>query len=376
MEQQHSAFIHSPDLERYPYPPECPFNTSRAGKARRILTSMGMLTGRGKSLVAPEPTTRQSIERYHTPRYLDVLSEAAQGRMGVEGLQMGLGTSDCPVFSGMYDYAVLACAATLTGCRLLAEGEARVAFNPSGGYHHAMASRAAGFCYINDAALACLDLAGRGMRVLYLDVDAHHGDGVEAAAYSRNDIMTLSFHESGHTLFPGTGFEKDIGTGPGTGYAVNVPLPTGTYDRAFLKAFEALALPLIDAYNPDILVMELGLDGLSGDPLAHLSLTNNVYVEVIERVLGFGKPVLAVGGGGYNVENTARGWALCWAVLCGEVADEGIGLGGVMLESVDWLGGLRDRVLAVDDEQKSRVDAAIEATIAAVKANVFTYHGL
>jgi acetoin utilization protein AcuC len=376
MEQAASVFIHSADLERFPYPPHCPFNTSRAGKAARILTSMGMLTGHGKRVAAPEPASRESLERFHTARYLDVLREAAHGQMGVEGLEMGLGTSDCPVFSGLYDYAVLACGGTLLGAHLAAEGKARVAFNPSGGYHPAMASRAAGFCYINDVALACLALAGRGMRVLYVDVDAHHGDGVEAAARGRKDIMTVSFHESGHTLFPGTGFERDIGEGPGTGYSVNVPLPVGTYDRAFLEAFDAVAMPLAGAYGPDVVVLELGLDGLSGDPLAHLNLTNNVYVEVIERVLGWGKPVVAVGGGGYNVENTARGWALCWAALCGEVADEGIGLGGVMLESVDWLGGLRDRMSVVESEQKRRVDGAIAASVESVKANVFRYHGL
>ena len=378
MKTHKAAFIHSPDLERYPYPPQCPFNTSRAGKVQRILTTMGMLSGPNRAQVTPEPAPRETVERFHSPEYLDVLQRAGRGRMGVQGLHMGLGTPDCPVFSGMYDYAMLACGATLTGCRMITDGQATVAFNPSGGYHHARPSLAAGFCYINDAAIACLTLADQGMRVLYLDVDAHHGDGVEAAVYDRSDVMTISLHESGRTLFPGTGFENDVGVGEGTGYAVNVPLPVGTYDAAYLKAFQMLAVPLIGAFGAEVIVLELGLDGLAGDPLTHLGLTNNVHVEVIQRLLEFGKPLLAVGGGGYHVENTARGWALAWGAMCGEVTDESAsaGLGGVMLESIDWFGGLRDRTLVSEPQQKEQVDSAVDATIEKVKRNVFKYHGL
>lgn len=235
-----------------------------------------------------------------------------------------------------------------------------------------------GFCYLNDNALACLHMADRDQRVLYLDMDAHHGDGVQAAVYDRSDVLTISCHESGRTLFPGTGFENEIGEGEGLGYAVNIPLPPETYDAAMLRAFRAVAVPLMEAFNPDVVVLELGLDGLAGDPLTHLSYTNNVYVEVIRHVQSLGKPVLATGGGGYNLESTARGWALCWAALCGEDIDEGVtmGLGGVMLESTDWAGGLRDRALPVDARQKDRVDAAVETTVAAVKRNVFPHHGL
>lgn len=378
MSASEAVFIHSPELERYPYPPECPFNTSRAGKARRILASMGLLSGKGKTEVGPQPAGRADLERFHTPAYLDMLASAAEGRMGVEGLYMGLGTPDCPVFRGMYDYASLACGATLTAAKMVLEGRARVAFNPSGGYHHAGSSRAAGFCYINDVALACLEMAAEGMRVLFLDVDAHHGDGVQNAFYDRSDVMTLSFHESGRTLFPGTGFENEIGVGDGEGFAANVPLPVGTYDAAFMRAFRAVAVPLMGAYNPDVIVLELGMDGLAGDPLAHLNLTNNVYVEVVGHVLAAGKPVVATGGGGYHVENTARAWALAWIALCGENADEtaSMGLGGVMLESTDWLGGLRDRVLIADRQRQPAIDAALEATVETVRANVFRYHGL
>jgi acetoin utilization protein AcuC len=215
-------------------------------------------------------------------------------------------------------------------------------------------------------------------RVLYLDVDVHHGDGVAYAFYDRNDVMTISFHENPRMLFPGTGFEDEIGTGRGKGYCVNVPLPAGTYDEVYIKAFESIALPLITAYNPDVIVFELGADALAGDPLAHLHLTNNIYADVIEHLLSFDKPILATGGGGYNINNTVRAWALAWSVLAG--ADSGSDMnpvvGGVMLESTDWQGGLRDRILVVSQTQRETVVPAVEATIEIIKAKVFPIHGL
>ena len=300
---------------------------------RRILLSMGMLSSSDE--VAPEPAPRDVLEKFHTPRYLDVMIEASNGKMDAEGLQMGLASPDCPVFAGMYEYAALACGATLAGTKAILEGRADVAFNPSGGYHHAGAALASGFCYLNDVVLGCLALAEQGMRVLVLDVDVHHCDGVQNAFYHRSDVCTLSFHESGRTLFPGTGFSDEIGQGDGRGYSVNVPLPEGTYDQAYMRAFEEVALPLIAAVAPDVIVLELGMDALAGDPLAHLCLTNNTYVDVVEAVQRFNKPILATGGGGYHPANTARGWALAWASLSGQdrTHTDAAGLGGVMLET-------------------------------------------
>ncbi len=376
--ETHIVFIHSPELERYGYPADSPFITQRAALTRKTLASMGLLSGCGRAERAPEPATRGALEKFHTPRYLDVLERAGDGHLDVEGLRMGLGTPDCPVFEDMYDYPVLACGATLAGAAMLLSGETHIAFNPSGGYHHAFPERAAGFCYINDVALACIALAECGKRVFYLDVDAHHCDGVQHAFYDQSDVMTISFHETGETLFPGTGFEHEIGVGDGRGYSINVPLPPGTYDEAYLRAFRAIVPPLAQAYNPDVVVLELGLDGLAGDPLAHLSLTNNAYAEVVREVLALNKALLVTGGGGYHVDNTVRGWALAWTILCGEDSDGSmnLGLGGVMLETTEWQGALRDRILIPSAEQKRSVDPQVDATIEAVKQNVFAIHGL
>ncbi len=378
MAMKKAAFIYSQQLEEYSYPPEHPFNTVRATKVREILNSMGLLLGDGRSEVPPEPAERTVLEKLHPERYLHALEAASQGHWDAEALRMGIGTSDCPVFEGLYEYAVLAVGATLKAVKLILSGSADVAFNPSGGFHHAGSERASGFCYINDVALACLTLAEAGKKVLYLDVDVHHGDGVAYAFYERDDVMTISFHQDPRTLFPGTGFADEIGTGKGKGYCANVPLPIGTYDQAYIKVFNAIAPPLITAFNPDVFVFELGADALAGDPLAQLYLTNNVYADVIDCLLGYNKPILMTGGGGYNVENTVRAWALAWTVLCGADSDAraSLGAGGVMLESTDWQGGFRDRELAVSTQQQNAVMPAIEAVVKAVKANVFALHGL
>jgi acetoin utilization protein AcuC len=373
-----SAFIYSPELETYHYPPDHPFNTIRAKRVRETVNSMGLLAGSGIREVAPIPAERMVLKKFHTARYLHALQAASRGRWTPEALEMGIGTDDCPIFKGMYEYTVLAAGGTLVGADLILSGQTQIAFNPSGGYHHAHPERASGFCYINDVALACMVIAEQGKRVLYLDVDVHTGDGVAQAFYDRSDVMTISFHQNPKTLFPGTGFEDEIGTGAGTGYCVNVPLPVGTYDRAYIKAFETIALPLIGAYEPDVIVFELGADALAGDPLANLRLTNNVYVKIINHLLSFNKPILATGGGGYNIENTVRAWSLAWSVFCGadDSKDMHPAIGGVLLESTEWQGGLRDRALAVTESQRETVAPAIEATIQKIKATVFPIHGL
>lgn len=339
---------------------------------------MGMLEGADRGEAAPAAATRMELKKFHTARYLHTLQAAEKGNWDVEALGMGIGTSDCPVFEGLYEYSSLATGATLTGAELLLSGQADIAFNPSGGFHHAGPEKAAGFCYINDVALACHILAQAGKRVLYLDVDVHHGDGVAYGFYDRADVMTISMHQNPRTLFPGTGFEEEIGDGDGKGYCVNIPVPIGTYDQAYLKAYDLLVVPLAGRFNPDIIVFELGADGLAGDPLANLRLTNNVYADIINHLMKLDKPILATGGGGYNIDNTVRAWALAWSVFCGDDSSEHSihALGGVMLESTEWLGGLRDRRIPVTESQRNAVLPALDATIDKIKELVFPIHGL
>ena len=155
-------------------------------------------------------------------------------------------------------------------------------------------------------------------------------------------------------------------------------MPIGICDAAYLEVFSEIVIPIIKAYDPDIFVLQTGMDALAGDPLAHLELTNNVHAEIIERLWGFNKPLLATGGGGYHVDNTVRGWALAWKTMCGSGGenDMAFGMGGVMLQSTEWSGGLRDRVLPEDKQHCEAVDTAIQATIRSLTRNVFEYHGI
>jgi len=377
MSDRKLAFLYSPEVEALTYPPECPFKSQRAGLTRLRLKSFGLLGDENRFEVSPRRATLAELKQFHTAPYLHELRQAAGGDLTVEGLGMGIGGVDTPVFKDMFECGDWACGAGFAAADLLLQKKADIAFNLLGGFHHAMADRAAGFCYLNDVALACMKLADAGKRVLYLDVDAHHGDGVQSAFYRRKDVMTISLHESGKTLFPWGGFEDEIGEGAGRGYNVNVPLPAETYDEAFLTAFDSVAVPLATAFRPDVLVLELGLDTLAGDPLTHLRMTNNVVVEIIERLLRLKCPMLVAGGGGYHVENTVRGWALAWQTCCGENEDtDFIGMGGVMLASTEWAGGLRDRTLAVSAEQQRAVEPELHSTIETVINNVFPLHGL
>jgi len=371
------AFLYSPEMERLGYPPDCPFKTQRAGLTRERLKSFGLLGGEGRFETAPRPASLDQLEWFHSARYLEELQRAAGGDLTVEGWNMGLGGPDTPVFQNMFEWGAWACGAGLTAADLLLQRKADIAFNLLGGFHHAMAARAGGFCFLNDVVLACLKLSGAGLRVLYLDVDAHHGDGVQSAFYRRDDVLTISLHETGRTLFPWGGFEDEIGEGLGLGFNVNIPLPPLTYDEAYLTAFERVVLPLAEAYAPDVIVLELGMDTLAGDPLTHLRMTNNIVVEILEPLLQFHRPLLVAGGGGYHVENTVRGWALAWRTCCGEDADDlGMGMGGVMLANTEWAGGLRDRTLAVTAEQRRAVQPELQATINNLTHHVFQFHGI
>jgi len=377
MNERKLAFVYPPAVEALSYPPDCPFKTQRAGLTRQRLLSLGLLGGAGRAEVAPRQASLAELGEFHTPRYLEELERAAAGDLTIEGLRMGLGGPDTPVFADLFAYAAWACGASLTGAELLLAGTADAAFNLLGGFHHARPAQAAGFCYLNDVALACLRLAKAGRRVACVDLDAHHGDGTQEAFYDRNDVLTISLHESGKTLFPGGGFEQETGQGPGLGFNVNVPLPADTYDEAYLLAFDRIVVPLLGAFKPDVLVLELGMDGLAGDPLTHLCLTNNVHAEAIGRLLPLKRPTLVLGGGGYHVENTVRGWALAWRTFCGqEEHDPSLGLGGVLLGTTEWGAGLRDRVRPVTPEQRAAVEPEVRATIQTVIKTVFRHHGL
>jgi acetoin utilization protein AcuC len=378
MPDLNAVFIHSDEIERFHYPPNSPFKTERAGHTRTILRSMGLYESKGCTEVAPRPATDQELLYFHAEEYLSALKRVSLGNFRSEDLFKGIGSQDCPVFADLYPYTTLAAGGTIRGAELILENKTRIAFNPSGGYHHALAGSAGGFCYINDVVLGCQTLIRKGKKVFCLDLDAHHGNGTQSAFYTNPSVFTVSFHESGKTLFPWGGFENEIGEGEGRGYNVNVPLPAGTDDDIFTSAVKEIVPPLLDAYKPDVIVLEIGMDILSVDPLTHLSMTNNAIADILPLLVKRNIPILAVGGGGYNPEHTARGWALAWTIFCGNEPDTdmSIGMGGVFLGTSEWSAGLRDGRIYARGEEKREIKRQVDETVRVIKETVFPIQGI
>jgi acetoin utilization protein AcuC len=215
----------------------------------------------------------------------------------------------------MFESESLKGGSTLDGARLLAAGECDVAFSFAGGMHHAGPAEASGFCVFNDAAIALRWLAQEGLRAAYIDVDVHHGDGVQWAFFESADVLTISLHQDGRTLFPGTGAVEECGKGKGEGFCINVPLPPGTDDELYLWAFDQVVPRAVRRFAPDILVTQLGVDTHARDPLAELLLTTRGHTAIFERLDRLASRWLALGGGGYDLDVVPRSWALAVGVM-------------------------------------------------------------
>ncbi len=339
-----AVFIHTPSLAGFELSPDHPFKPDRWRDVYEMCASRGLLTGPGVRVETVEEPMEGLLERYHAPEYIEQLARAdSGGPVDLEMLQHGLGTSDNPVFGGVYTYARLAATASVRAARAAAAGEA--AFNPCGGFHHAHRDRASGFCYVNDPVIAILELKEMGVRTAYVDIDAHHGDGVQEAFYDDPSVLTISVHETGRTLFPWGGSEKEMGEGRGKGFNINVPLEPETDDDAFLPLFSEIVMDALELFAPEVIVGTFGTDTFAADPLTHLKMTNNGYVEAVAMLHSRFPRIAALGGGGYNRENTVRGWTLLFAELAGRDVGGGYGgaIGGVLLgDSSIEDGDLRD----------------------------------
>ncbi len=379
MKPSAAAFIHSKEIQQYQYPPESPFKTQRASMTKDILLQNGLYTNdKDRFEEPPRKAKDEEILLFHTKPYLEALRRVSAGNMTAQDLFMGLGTGDCPIFSDLYNYASLAAGGTIRAAELILENRAQVAFNPSGGYHHAYSSEAGGFCYINDVAIACTILKNAGKKVFCLDIDAHHGNGTQKAFIDDPAVFTLSMHESGNTLFPGSGFENEIGTGKGKGFCTNIPVPAGCDDDLYLLAYRSIVPKLLEKFKPDVLVLEIGMDILCGDPLTNLKMTNNVLTDILPQLRDLGIPILATGGGGYTPSDTARGWALSWSILCDIEPDNpmSLGMGGVFLGSSEWDAGLKDMHYYTPAPEKEQLFDTINKTVELVKKNIFPIHGI
>ncbi|MFH1137056.1 MAG: acetoin utilization protein AcuC [Pseudomonadota bacterium] len=309
------AFIYSEEYFKFDYGPFHPLRIERLQLTHDLITAYGLLDLDGLLRVGTVPADPAEIAAFHRPEYLDILKKCSRGDCHDPGEAQayGLGPGDNPIFPGLWEWSLLTAGASLQAARLVADRECTLAFNMAGGLHHAHARKASGFCYINDIVLAILELRKRGLRVAYVDLDAHHGDGVQEAFYDTDQVLTISLHQHGRTLFPGTGFVYETGRGRGQGFSVNAPLLPGTDDELFLHVFGNLVPDLIRAYEPDVLVTQLGVDALRTDPLTNLCLTTNGFLSAADMLKDLGLPWLALGGGGYNIVNVARAWTLFWA---------------------------------------------------------------
>jgi acetoin utilization protein AcuC len=310
-----TALIYSDEWRRFDYGPEHPLRMERLGLTWRLMEAYGLTSLAGAKVLAPDVASREAIGRFHGLEYIEVLQAVSAGTRVPHAARYGLGPGDNPIFRGLWEAAQLTAGGSMLAAKLVLEGETDRAFHFAGGLHHAMPDRASGFCYVNDAVLAIMTLRSRGWRVAYVDIDAHHGDGVQFAFYADPDVLTISTHERGDRLFPGTGFVSEIGEGEGTGFSVNLPLQPFTDDSVYGPAFEAVVPPLLGAFKPDVLVLQLGIDSHRTDPLTHLALTVQGFTDVVKRLLTFAPKVVALGGGGYHLPNVARAWTAAWAAM-------------------------------------------------------------
>ena len=310
-----AAFVYDDILAQHLLSEDHPMKPVRLRYTYELLESYGAFAAPNAMLVKPRPATEEEVLRYHTRAYLEAVQGISRDDLSVDQGAFSFGPGDNPAYSGMYEAAGWSTGASLRGAELLAMDETDAAMSISGGLHHAMPGRASGFCVFNDPVIAIHALLLRGLRVAYVDIDCHHGDGVQHAFYESDAVLTISIHESGAFLFPGTGFTQETGSGSGRGYSVNLPLFPYTTDDVYLWAFRQVVPPLLEAFRPDVLVTQLGIDSHYLDPITHLALTVQGFGRVVAEFPGSAPRWLALGGGGYDLQAVARAWTTAYGIM-------------------------------------------------------------
>jgi acetoin utilization protein AcuC len=300
------TYVFSPRYLGYDLGPEHPLRPQRLQALNDLIEGLGWLEGAHVGRVEPAAATDAELQLAHSEGYIEAVRALSAAEPGVSAAIWGLGPGDTPAFPGMHEFAAAIAGGTLTAARMVMQGETAHAFNPGGGLHHAMRDRASGFCIYNDLAVAIAAVVVEyGARVLYVDLDVHHGDGVQAAFYDDPRVLTVSFHETGRYLFPGTGAVPELGTGAGLGYSINVPLQAYTEDGSWLEAVESVLPPLVAGFQPDLILSQHGCDGHVWDGQSHLLLTNRASIESARLVHELAHEYangrwVATGGGGYD----------------------------------------------------------------------------
>jgi acetoin utilization protein AcuC len=310
------SVIYAPAYRTYSFGDEHPFSPIRVDMMLDLLDALGHRV----ETVEPRPATREDILDVHADSYVRRVEELSAGAEVPDSQEYGLGTQDTPAFPGMDQAARWLVGGTLHGARLISERGERRVLQLGGGLHHARRSFASGFCIYNDLAIAINCLIRCGLKVAYIDIDVHHGDGVQEILYEDQRVMTVSLHESGKYLFPGTGEIRELGSGVGRGLKLNLPLEPFTEGGSYLEVFEQVLPAALRHFRPDVLVVQAGTDAHFDDPLSDLMLTTRDYEALFRRILAWADEftagrVLFTLGGGYSFRAAPRVWAILYLVM-------------------------------------------------------------
>lgn len=316
---EEAIFIFSPDQLKYKFSPNHPFNQARLQLTLDLLIKSNAIET--KHIIPPRIATNEELLLFHDPQYVEAVDLAGHGQLSEELAESyGLATEDVPIFPYMHEASSLLVGGSLTAVDYVMSGKAKHAINLGGGLHHGFRGKASGFCIYNDSAVAIKYIQKKfpGTKVLYIDTDAHHGDGVQWAFYDDPTVCTLSIHETGRYLFPGTGNINERGQGEGYGYSFNIPVDAFTEDESWLECYRTAVTEVAAFFKPDVIFTQNGADSHYWDPLTHLSATMNIYKEIPKLAHEIAHQYcdgrwIAVGGGGYDIWRVVpRAWSYIW----------------------------------------------------------------
>ncbi|KAK9815117.1 hypothetical protein WJX73_008018 [Symbiochloris irregularis] len=317
------AYFYDPDIGNYYYGPGHPMKPHRIRMTHSLILHYGLHNM--MDLFIPAPAEAEDLVQFHDSDYIAFLRTVNpdnQDHFVKQMKKFNVG-EDCPVFNGLFKYCQSYTGGSVGGAVKLNHGNADLVINWSGGLHHAKKAEASGFCYVNDIVLAILELLKYHRRVLYVDIDVHHGDGVEEAFLTTDRVLTCSFHKFGDSFFPGTGDVVNVGHGPGKMYALNAPLESGITDEAYKRLFQPVMRKAVEVFQPEAIVFQSGADSLAGDRIGLLNLSIVGHAECVKFMQTFNLPMLVLGGGGYKINNVARCWAYeTGAILGVQMADQ------------------------------------------------------
>ncbi|PIL25537.1 hypothetical protein GSI_12400 [Ganoderma sinense ZZ0214-1] len=335
MSKRRVSYYYDPDVGSYSYGVHHAMKPQRMRITHELVQAYDMLPK--MHVLRPKRASPEAMTRFHTDEYINFLSRVTPDnarRLTYQGSRFLVG-DDNPPFEGVFEFSSISAGGSIAAANRLMEGHSDIAINWAGGLHHAKKREASGFCYINDIVLGILEMLRYVPRVLYIDIDCHHGDGVEEAFWATDRVMTLSLHKFGE-FFPGTGLLEDRGRGKGMGYAVNVPLKDGITDESYRSIFEPVFDKILDVFRPSAIVLQCGADSLSGDKLGGLNLTMHGHAHYVQYVRSKNIPMMLLGGGGYTVKNVARAWT--YETACALGIERDIDLNLPWNEYFEWFG--------------------------------------